>query len=490
VSLWPDDKNITEALSYAYDNHLHELVARICLGMHLFWRDYGRAKQTEMYVAWGIAAAEEYAATAQSEDAYRALATLRLAHARFLRLTGKLDEAERLAREALSTFKGAGHLHGTGAAHVVLANIARDNGEYEQARVSLREALGIYQSNEALDVGGQGLALCFLGQASQRLGEIEVSDHELQQSIEISERINDQWCLGLARLLLGNNLKQRGRFEEAGALYRDVLEFYQFVDSRRSIGVALSSLGEIALSLGNLAEAEHYLLESIEARRESRDLRGEGVDLTFLGGLGAIQERFAESSDYFMEALKIWNEVHDPRGQGWVLAEQARVALGQGNLDDADALLARSLELRRKVGDKRGITTNLCISAEIALWRGEVVLADDQLRQAEALANEVKDRPIEAHIKLVRGLAAAARGNPDRAEACYRASLAIASELGIRREMAQAQELLGRLLVERQDLFEGRQLLAQAEENYSHLGVPAAARVREIMVELGCAAGD
>jgi tetratricopeptide (TPR) repeat protein len=173
-----------------------------------------------------------------------------------------------------------------------------------------------------------------------------------------------------------------------------------------------------------------------------------------------------------------------------VLAEQARVALSQGNLNDADSLLARSLELRRRVGDKRGIAINLCISAELALWRGGSDLADDQLWQAEALANEVKDRPVLAHIKLVRGLVAAARGNKDRAEACYRASLAIASELGIRREMAQAQELLGRLLVERQDLFEGRQLLAQAEENYSHLGVPAATRVREIMVELGGAAGD
>jgi ATP/maltotriose-dependent transcriptional regulator MalT len=173
-----------------------------------------------------------------------------------------------------------------------------------------------------------------------------------------------------------------------------------------------------------------------------------------------------------------------------VLAEQARFALTHDNLDDADSLLARSLRLLRKVGDKRTIATSLCISAEVALRRGEIHLADDRLRQAEALANKVQDLPLQAHIKLVNGMVAAARGNKDRAEACYRASLAIANKVGIRREMAQAQDLLGRLLVERQDLFEGRQLLAQAEENYSHLGVPAAARMREIMVELGCAAGD
>lgn len=122
--------------------------------------------------------------------------------------------------------------------------------------------------------------------------------------------------------------------------------------------------------------------------------------------------------------------------------------------------------------------------------RGEIVLAEDQLRQAEALAIEVQDRPEQAHIKLVDGMVAAACGNQDRAEARYLASLAIANKVGIRREMAQAQELLGRLLIERQDMFEGRQLLAQAEENFSHLGVPAATRVREIMVQLGGASGD
>lgn len=490
VSLWPDEKNITAALIYAHDHQLHELVARICLGMHLFWRDYGRANQTKMYVAWGIAAAEQYAAAANAEDAYRALATLRLAHARFLRLTGKLDEAERLAREALATFHDTGNRYGTGAAYVVLGNIARDRGDYQQTRTVLREALSIFEADDVRDVAGQGIALCFLGQASQRLGEIEISDQELQQSIDVYKEINDRWGIGLARLLLGNNAIQRGRFQQAIELYRDVLTFYQSVDSRRSIGVALSSLGEIAISLGHLAEAEGYLQQSLKARRDSRDRRGEAVDFTFLGRLAAIKEDFVESSDHFEKASAIWEEIHDPRGQGWVCSEQAQAALSRGQLDEADAFLRRSLELRQQVGDQSGIAVDLCASARVALRRGESETADDLIQRAEPIATTVKDRPEQARIRLVRGMVAAARGNPDRAEACYRASLSIASELGIRREMAQAQELLGRLLVERQELFEGCQLLAQAEENYSHLGVPAAARVREIMVELGCAAGD
>lgn len=179
-----------------------------------------------------------------------------------------------------------------------------------------------------------------------------------------------------------------------------------------------------------------------------------------------------------------------PSGRGWVCSEQVQAALIRGHLDEADAFLRRSLELRQQVGDQSGIAIDLCASARVALRRGDSETASNLIQRAELIAITVKERPEQARIWLVRGLVAAARGNSDRAEACYRASLSIASELGIRREMAQAQELLGRLLAERQDLFEGRQLLAQAEENYSHLGVPAATRVREIMVQLGGAAGD
>ncbi len=493
VALGPDDKNITDALTYAHDHQLDELVAKTCLGMHLFWRDYGRAKQTEMYVAWGIAAAERYAAAATTEDAHRTLATLRLAHARFLRLTGKLDEAEHLAREALATFHDSGNRYGTGAAYVVLGNIARDRGDYQLTRTVLREALCIFQADDVRDIAGEGIALCFLGQASQRLGEIETSDEELQQSINVYEQINDRWGIGLARLLLGNNSIRRGRFQQAIELYRDVLTFYQSVDSRRSIGVALSALGKIAISLGNLAEGEEYLQQSLKARQDSRDRRGEAVDFTFLGRLTAIQERFADSSAYFEEASAIWEDIRDPRGQGWLRSEQAQAALSRNQLDEAGALLERSLELLQQVGDQREIVVTLCESARVALRRGDIETANALVERARLIAIAGKDRPEQARIWRVRGMVAAARGNLDRAGECYRASLALASDLGIRLEMAQAQELLGQLLVEREEPDEGCEMLAQAVANYSYSGIPAAARVREIMVQLGCSdtrAGD
>jgi len=171
------------------------------------------------------------------------------------------------------------------------------------------------------------------------------------------------------------------------------------------------------------------------------------------------------------------------------------IALGPADPDRAGHLNFLLVDIvMGKVGDKRGIAINLCIAAEVALRRGENDLADDRLRQAEALANKVHDLPVQAHIKLVDGMVAAACGNQDRAEARYLASLAIANKVGIRREMAQAQELLGRLLVERQELMEGRQKLFYLPEPHTdfifaniaeELGLLGAVLIIALFITLG-----
>lgn len=487
VALGPDERNITSALLCACEHQLDDLVAKICLGMQAFWRDYGRADKTAEFVPRGIAAAEQIASATDAQEAHLSLATLRLAYVHYLRLTGKLGEAERLAQLVLPTFRGAENLRGTASTLTALGNIARDKGEYDQSRAYLREALSIFQSDQVQDQAGQGLALCFLGQVSQRLGEIETSEQELQHSLKLYREVQDQWGIGLALLLLGRNSIQKGRFQEADARYQEALGIHQKLEARRSIGAGLSSLGEIALNLGNLAEAEQYFRQSLKARRESRDRRGEAVDYTFLGRLTAIEERFDESARYLEDALTIWKEVQDPRGKGWLLSEQAQFALDCGKLDEANSLLTRSLEIRRQVGDRRGEAIDLRVAAEVALIREDLATAADLLEHAESLATDVEDRPEQARIRLVRGKVAAKQGNLDRAELLFHSSLTLASDLGIRREMAQAQACLGAFLMGQCKIRDGCGMISNAVANYARTGIPIPEKTHQLMVEFGCA---
>lgn len=488
VTLGPDAINITAALVYAHEHRLDDRVAKICLGMQAFWRDFGRAEETEKYVPMGIAAAEHVAKATGTPEAYLAYATMRLAYIRYLRLTGMLDEAEDLAQQVLATFRAADNLQGRASTLTVLGNIARDKGHYELARTYLREALTIFRMDQVQDRAGQGIALCFLGQASQRLGEMETAERELEESLATYRGISDQWGVGLALILLGRISIQRGRFQEADARYQEALGIHERLEARRSIGTDLSSLGEIALSLGNLAAAEQYFHQSLKARRDSRDRRGEAVDYTFLGRLAGIQTQWEDATRYLNQALSIWEDVQDPRGKGWLLSEQAQLALSQGELDEADTLLSGSLEIRQQVGDRRGEAVDRRARGEIALCRGDMATADDQLQQAERLAREVEDWPEQARIQRVGGALATAYGNLDRAEVLIRKSLALATKLGIQREMAQAEAALGQLLAGQDQRAEGCQHLTCAATTYTRCGIPLPQDIRHLMVELGCRA--
>jgi tetratricopeptide (TPR) repeat protein len=486
VALGPDELNITAALHYAHEHQIDELVAKISLGMQKFWRDFGRASQTEQCVPWGIAAAERIAETNGAQETKLELATLRLAYVHFLRLTGKLGEAEDLAKLVLPVFRDANNLPGMGSTLTALGNIARDRGFYGEARQYLGEALSIFQLEQVQDRSGEGIVLCFLGQISQRLGDQARAERELQQSLATYRIVDDQWGIGLALILLGRVSIQRGLFQEANELYHEALRLHERLEARRSIGADLSSLGEIALSIGDLVEAAKLFSESLAARRSSRDRRGEAVDYTFQGRLAAIQERISDATRFLDEGLAIWEEVQDPRGKGWALSEQAHLALICGKVDEASELLTQSLAIRRQVGDQRGEAVDLRLTAEIALQQGDVVAAEELVQQADSLAARVEDRAEQARIWLVQGKIAEQVGNVDRAELSCRRSLSLAEELGVRREIAQAQEALGSLLIGRRQMDEGCRLLARAAMNYAHVCAPAAERVHEMMVQSGC----
>lgn len=498
AALGPDEINITEALVWAHEHGLDALITRICLGMQAFWRDYGRAGQTQKYVPWGIEAAERLvAATATHEatqgatqgamhEAPLALATLRLAYTHFLRLTGKLTQAEDLAKLVLPTFRETGNLPGVGGTLTALGNIARDRARYEEAEAYLREALAVFRDEHVRDISGQGLVLCFLGQIAQRRGRMELAERQLQEALATYRQVGDQWGIGLALILLGRISLQRGSYDEAGALYQEALGIHQALEARRSVGADLSSLGEICLGLGQLDEAERHFLRGLANRVDSRDRRGEAVDYTFLGKLACIQGAFDESRDYLERATGVWEEVQDPRGLGWALSERAQLAIARDRPEDADELLARSLAIRRSVDDRRGEATDLRLMSERALARREIGPAETWLCQAREIVIAIQDRPEEARVCLDLALVAALRDVPDHAEALFRASLDLAAALGALYDVTRAQVALAGFLAARDRGDEARWLLARAQKQYAQMGIAIPEHARTLMLRLGC----
>lgn len=85
--------------------------------------------------------AEEHAA----EDDAEIVIGIRRLRAEILRRQGRLDEAERYAREAVASGEHTDYLHDKGASHQVLGEILLAKGEQEEGVEHLRVALELFE---------------------------------------------------------------------------------------------------------------------------------------------------------------------------------------------------------------------------------------------------------------------------------------------------------------------------------------------------------
>ncbi|HEX6818102.1 MAG TPA: tetratricopeptide repeat protein, partial [Ktedonobacterales bacterium] len=321
-------------------------------------------------------------------------------------------------------------------------------------------------------------------------------------------------------------LRGMGRLSEAEALYLRDLDARRALGDRDGEATALSDLGEIALMKGHSVEAEQYGLQALEIVRDLHSRREEEAVLTILGRVALRQGHVEDAEDYFQQALAIDREVHNRHDEAVDLAYLGQVALQRGSLEDAADRFSKALEIMREVDDRRsagGVLFTLGAIAErrerieeaehyyhlsleirrqVQDLQGELVtlnslagLAQRQGRPEEAqrlyeqsldVARDVGDRAGEGVTLFQLAQIAEERGDLDRAEKLHRQSLAIGREIENVRDIADSLRELGRfLIVRRENLEEGRQMLAEAADLYAQLGATDREQeIRKILSEL------
>jgi tetratricopeptide (TPR) repeat protein len=468
-----DERNIEGALEWAHQAHQAEPVARMCVGMQAYWRDYGRRAARQRYLPWGLEAAQQLVRARHVPDAQELLALLKLGYAQFLRLQGKVREAKRISRGILRTFRRLGNLPGEGSTLVLLANIARDQGSPDLAEQYLSKAYVIFTDPRVSDPANTALVLAFRGQIRERTGTRNAeADSDLAASYDLYNAINNAWGRGLALQLRARISLRRGLFEEAYGRYSDALAIHQRLQSRRAEAVDISSLGQIACGRGQYSQAETLYRQSLDIRRETGDTRGEAVDLTLLGQLDRTREHYELADKRLGLALAIWRSVGDVRGVGWATSETGQLALAQGHAGIASRLLRDALKHHRKAADAPAQAVTLCAFGNLAFHQRRIRRAQVYFDKALHLATIVEDPFTQG--QSLRGLAMCAERAHDmtRAGALFEQSLTLAQQGESPLSHADALAALGAFLVRTQPtLPRGAALLAEATHIYDTLGL-------------------
>lgn len=469
-----DERNIEGALVWAQQTRQLDPVARICVGMQAYWRDYGRNAARQRYLPWGLEAAQQLVRTKAVSDARELLALLKLGNAQFLRIQGKVSEAKRVSGDILRAFKSLKNMRGEGSALVLLALIARDEGESELAVRFLNHAYSIFTVASVKDDAYTALTLSFRGQIREREGIRDTeANADLTEAYTIYKAIDNVWGQGLALQLLGRISLRQGRFGEAQERYTEALAIHQRLQSRRAEAVDISSFGQIAFGRGQYDEAETLYKQSLAIRIETGDKRGEAVDQTLIGQFYRTRKQFELTNTHLTSALPIFRDTGEPRSIGWVTSEMGQLALAQGQWMEAVRLLQGAMGFHATAKDAPAQAVTLRALGDALLAQGNADQAQASYRRALQIATSVGD-PFAQGRALI-GLAACAWRLKDTERS--RSLLDEAVTLGRQGEsplyLAEALDALGALLAQapRGDQ-NGAAERAQAKELYQALGVP------------------
>ena len=348
----------------------------------------------------------------------------------------RLAEADTALRAALTLRVDLLGARDTATARTMtqLALVLRATGKLEEAEQLARQAVDIYRASGNPDTRDHAESVHNLGFVLRSRRSDQEAEAMYRDALAMRRRVYDPSHPEL--LITMSNLAvvidARGAFAEAEALYREVL-----ARRRERLGAehpqTLISLNNLATSLwrtGRFAEAASVFREAVAVGR-----RVHGENATFaimLNNLGVALRRagdLAAAEQNHREALAINRKLKAEPRLAADMDNLGRVLLARGDIAGAVRLHQDALALRTRLhgADNPDLAESLSALGAARLAEGQLVEAETLLRRARKLGSAKLDAQDPRVAQFAFDLAAAlrARGTYDEAERLLRESLAI-----------------------------------------------------------------
>jgi DNA-binding NarL/FixJ family response regulator len=266
--------NLRAALQWAIASAA-PLAMRLSGALQRFW--YARS-----YLREGIGWLEAALAADQMAVGVERLKTLRGA-ALLATALARLDEAERHCREALALARRLGDDAAASAVLQPLAVILAWRGRYAEARATIAESVAISQrGNDPVNVG---IARAYQGHVAFFAADYEDARISLREARATLLAHEHAWGLAFASYGTGLVELMTGNITSAQALLVSALELDRSIGNRRGMIRSLWGLGTVARFQRDVAAASTQLAQSLKLAHELGDAWSVGMALEAIGSL-------------------------------------------------------------------------------------------------------------------------------------------------------------------------------------------------------------
>ncbi|MEM1023984.1 MAG: sigma 54-interacting transcriptional regulator [Myxococcota bacterium] len=303
----------------------------------------------------------------------------------------------------------------------LMGKAAFANGALERAVQFFEETLaGAEKSGLSSE---QSRALINLGLVRMQEGELERAAEHLKAGIDKASEAGDLSRLGFGYLNLGTLLHQRGDLGPAMECYRECKSLFRRLGNRTQLARTLSNFGNLLFICGDMDRARAHNDESRRLAQQS------GVDR--LVAVARVVEGI--------------------------------ISFEEGKRTEGEAEIREGMSILRRIGSGERPVEAMLELVEGALRFQDPVAARRILTEAEEAVGEAgTSASVQARMALLAGSLALSEGL-DGARIHFEAARAVATRLGRRMMLMEADLGLSRSALRDGDKEEARQHLARAE---------------------------
>ncbi|WP_448268881.1 CHAT domain-containing protein [Nostoc sp. DSM 114159] len=291
---------------------------------------------------------------------------------------GQTDASVKTSQQAEQIWKKLGDTAGVTRSRINQAQALRVAGFYRRSLNILEEVSKQLQAQP--DSLVKVTALRSLGNVLQQLGELELSQKNLQQSLEIAQRLQLPLEISLTEFSLGNTARSLSNIKDAIAHYENAAK------------IAPNSLAKVQALINQLS-----LLVENERITEAKSL------------IPTIQSQLPNL----------------PTNQAGIYARInfAQTLTTIGNKKDIAEILATSVQQAKIIGDERAESYALGSLGEVYEQNQQLQEAQDLTQQALFLAEKIDASDIAYRLEWQLGRLLKAQGNIETAISAYDAAV-------------------------------------------------------------------
>lgn len=323
-------------------------------------------------------------------------------YVRFLRRTGRLDQAEAISDRLLELSVSLDAKEAQIEALSNRAIIKRKRGHHAEAQQDLFRAIEVAKS-----LGDPGLAdLAFLydnvGLTMRKSGDLRGALEMHEAALAIRRALDDKRGLAMALNNTGAILRQQGRVSEAEAMHREALDLFRQETYERGEAQARANLGEDLVTLGRASEARAEFEASLALNESLKSPEGVGMNLWQLGRLALAEGDVDAAKRYGLRGLVADDSSGRPEGVAGALHLIGQVAIVEEDWERAQAALTGALEQYSDSEQRLGMAWTAADLARAYAGASDLEQAERAMVRAEETAQGLGHAELEAAIQSAR----------------------------------------------------------------------------------------